>query len=220
MSAVVAGTKAKLDTLLPGRIGDNKAFTDSYVTDLIMAGFYEVADKCGVLNVTQDITLTQDTLLYDLSSSFITVEFVEFKSDGSDVDGHLRPVTLRDLDLMSRKWRDDRGTRPEYYSLLSTPGTQSYTGTSYGADIQIWRPMSSVDSEIITVTGLGIGTSSTNMPDDIQRLCLVPYALSHLKAVTSPQDAVKYYKMFEDGCDRVRGRYGHRYSESLNGGRP
>jgi len=219
MSAVVAGTLAKLDTLLPGRIGDNKAYTTSYVTDLIMAGFYEVADKCGVLNVTQDITLTQDTLLYDLSSSFITVEYVEFKSDGSNVDGHLKPVTLRDLDLMSRKWRDDRGTRPEFYSLLSTPGTQNLV-SSGGAQIQIRRPMSSVDSEIITVTGLGIGDTSTNMPDDIQRLALVPYVMSHLKAVAAPQEAVSYYKMFKDGCDRVRGRYGHRYEEALNGGRP
>ena len=219
MSAVVAGTLAKLDTLLPGRIGDNKAYTTSYVTDLIMAGFYEVADECGVLNVTQDISLTQDTLLYDLDSTFITVEYVEFKSDGSDVDGHLKPVTLRDIDLMSRKWRDDRGTRPEFYSLLSTPGTQNITTTG-GAQIQIWRPMSSVSAEIITVTGLGIGSSSTSMPDDIQRLCLVPYVMSHLKAVTAPQEAVKYYRMFEDGCDRVRGRYGHRYEESLNGGRP
>lgn len=211
MSAVVAGTKAKLQDLLPGRIGSNKAFTDSYVEDLIMAGFYDVVEKCDLLTVTDDITLANDTLWYDLDSSLIDISFVEFKSDGTNVDGHLTAATLSDLDRMSPNWRDDRGTRPEYYSLLSAPGVYS------GSQILVYRPPSSVTAEIITVTGIGIGTTTTRVPDDVQRLCLVPYVLAHLKA-TEPELAIKYYKMYQDGMDRVRGRFSHPYSERISRG--
>ena len=223
LAAVVAGTTEKLNALFPGRIGDNRAFSTAYVDDLIMAGFYEVCDKCGILNISEDITLVADTLLYDLSTSFITVESVEFKSDGTNVDGYLTPVTFTDLDVMSRKWRDDRGARPEYYSLLSAPGTPveetSYSNRS-GSKINIWRPLSSVSAQIITVQGLGIGTSTAATPADVQRLVLVPYVMAHLKAVTDPAMAAKYYRMFNEGCDRVGGRYAHAYNEALSGGRP
>ena len=216
MSAVVSGTQAKLEALLPNKIGDNKTFTDAYVQELIMAGFYDVAEKTGVLTVTQAITLVADTLLYDLDSTFIDVGSVEFKSDGTNVDGHLTAVTLSDLDRMSRKWRDDRGTRPEYYSLLSAPGIpETSTGTADGSQILVWRPMSAVTTEIITVTGIGIGNTTTALPQDVQRLALVPYCLSHLKAQSDPQAAIRFRHMYEEGWKKIRSRFGHRYSETF-----
>ena len=218
MSAVVTGTQAKLEALLPNKIGDNKTFTDAYVQDLIMAGFHDVAEKTGVLTVTQDITLVADTLLYDLDSTFIDVGSVEFKQDGTNVNGHLNAVTLSDLDRRSRKWRDDRGVRPEYYSLLSAPGIpETSTDTHDGSQILIWRPMSTVSAEVITVTGMGIGSTTTTLPQDIQRLALVPYVLSHLKAASDPQAAMRFRHMYEQGWKRIRTRFGNRYVETFVG---
>lgn len=216
MSAVVTGTQAKLEALLPNKIGDNKTFTDAYVQELIMAGFYDVAEKTGVLTVTQNISLTADTLLYDLDSSFIDVGSVEFVSDGTNTDGRLAAVTLSDLDRKSRKWRDDRGTRPEYYSLLSAPGVpETSTGAADGSQILVWRPMSSASAEIITVTGIGVGNTSTALPQDVQQLALVPYCLSHLKAQADPQAAVRFRHMYEEGWKKIRRRYASRYIETF-----
>ena len=216
MSAVVTGTQAKLEALLPNKIGDNKTFTDAYVQELIMAGFYDVAEKTGVLTVTQNISLTANTLLYDLDSTFIDVGSVEFKSDGTSTDGHLTAVTLSDLDRKSRKWRDDRGTRPEYSSLLSAPGIpETSTDAADGSQILVWRPMSSVSAEIITITGIGIGNTATSLPQDVQRLALVPYCLSHLKAQADPPAAVRFRHMYEEGWKRIRSRFGSRYSETF-----
>jgi len=216
MSAVVTGTQAKLEALLPNKIGDNKTFTDAYVQELIMAGFYDVAEKTGVLTVTQSISLTANALLYDLDSSFIDVGSVEFKSDGTNVDGALTAVTLSDLDRKSRKWRDDRGTRPEYYSLLSAPGIpETSTDARDGSQILVWRPMSTVDAEIITINGIGIGNTSTSLPQDVQRLALVPYCLSHLKAQSDPQAAVRFRHLYNSGWKKIRGRYASRYTETF-----
>ena len=218
MSAVVTGTQAKLEALLPNKIGDNKTFTEAYVQDLIMAGFHDVAEKTGLLTVTQNISLVADTLLYDLNSTFIDVGSVEFKQDGSNVNGRLNAVTLSDLDRRSRKWRDDRGVRPEYYSLLSAPGVpETSTGTADGSQILIWRPMTTVSAEIITVTGIGVGNTSTSLPQDVQRLALVPYVLSHLKAASDPQAAVRFRHMYEEGWKRIRTRFGSRYTETFAG---
>jgi len=217
MSAVVAGTKLKLQNLMPGMIGTNRTFSDSYVEDLIMAGFYEVIEKCDLLTVSQTISLGADTLTYDLSSKFIEVTSVEFLSDGTNVDGHLNAATHDDLDMMSCNWRDDRGTRPEHYVLLSAPGLmESESGVAADcAKIQIYRPMSAVTSEAVKVKGLGLGDSNTTVPEDVQRLCLVPYVMAHLKAVSDPQMAGGHMDRFLHGCDRVRGRFADRYTENV-----
>jgi len=218
VSAVVAGTKARLEKLLPGRIGDNKTFSTSYVESLILAGFYDVCERCNLLPSSEDVTLANDTLIYDLTEKFIEITSVEWVPGDTTRQGHLKAVTLSDLDKMSRKWRDDRGTRPEYYCLLSAPGIpETSTDAGDGSRIVIWRPLSTVDDDKIRVNGIISGTAATPVPDDVQRLCLVPYVLSHLKAVQNPQAASGYMAIFEQGCETVRGRFSHRYDEETHG---
>ena len=216
MSAVVAGTKLKLQNLMPGMIGTNRTYSDSYVEDLIMAGFNEVAEKCDLLTSKVVIDLVADTLIYDLNKSFIDVHSVDFLPQGGDPDGTLTAVTLDDLDRMSRKWRDDRGTRPEFYTLLSVPGIpETESGVSDdGSKILIYRPMATVDDDQVQVVGTTVGVSATLAPEDIQRFCLVPYVMAHLKAVSQPSVAHKHYARFLNGCDRVRGRYGVKLTET------
>ena len=209
MSAVVAGTKLKVQNLMPGMIGTNRTFSDSYVNDIIMAGFNEVAEKCGLITDSVDISLVAGQLEYDLDSSLIDVRSVDFGPNGGDIDGSLTAVTLDDLDRMSCKWRDDRGTRPEYYTLLGAPGVpETSTGAGDGSKILIYRAMSSVDDDYVKVTGIKIGASGSLVPDDIQRMCLVPYTLAHLKAVKDPRMAQDYYMRFLQGCERIADRYG------------
>ena len=220
MSAVVSGTKSKVQNLMPGMIGTNRTFTDSYVESVILAGWYSIAEKCGICHAVQYIDLTDNTAEYDLDHMFIDITSVEFRSDGSNIDGNLKAVTLDDLDRLSRKWRDDRGTRPEYYTLLSAPGIpESVADASDGSKILIHRPIASTSSEDIVVKGYAVGAAvssaaSTNVPEDVQRMCLVPYTMAHLKAVTDPGAAVKYMRMCQDGVDRIKGRFINRNAET------
>ncbi|HUV62946.1 MAG TPA: hypothetical protein VMW24_03555 [Sedimentisphaerales bacterium] len=219
MSAVVAGTKAKLQDLLPGRIGDNKAFSDSYVESLIMAGFNDVAERCELVRATETISMLDDTLVYDLDSSFINITSVAFLPDGGDEDGILTVATLDDLDRKSRKWRDDRGTRPEYYTLLSAPGIpETSTDAADGSQILVYRALSDATDAELRIYGVAVGGSTTNTSEDIQRMCLVPYTMAQLKAIADPRSAHGHYDKFLEGCEKVRARYGHKYTETIGRG--
>ena len=218
MSAVVTGTKAKLEKLLPDMIGDNKTYSSAFVEELIMAGFYDVCERIELLPASEDVTLEADTLEYDLTGKFIEITSVEWVPGDVNREGHLKAVTLGDLDKMSRKWRDSRGSEPEYYSLLSAPGMpETSTDAGDGSRILIWRPLSSVSDDKLRVTGFIAGTTTTTTPEDVQRLCITPYVMSHLMAVRDPAKAQHYFGKFEEGCERVRGRFGHKYDETTHG---
>lgn len=220
MSAVVSGTKAKVQNLMPNMIGTNRTFSDAYVESVILAGWYAIAEKCGICTASQEIDLTDNTAEYDLDSKFIDITSVELRTDGATVDGNLDAVTLDDLDRFSRKWRDDRGTRPEFYTLLSAPGIpESTTDASDGSKILIHRPISSVTDQDIVVKGFALGVSvsqaaATLVPEDVQRLCLVPYTLAILKAVSAPGEAIRFMRMAWDGADRIKGRFMDKHSET------
>jgi hypothetical protein len=217
MSAVVAGTKAKLQNLFPNRIGDNKAFSTSYVESLIMAGFYDACERCNLVEGTERVALVDDTLVYDLAEPFIEVLSVEL-FDGSSRVGHLTAVTLDDLDKMDRTWRNSRGAEPEYYTLLSAPGIpETSTDAADGSRIQVWRPMSTAGDYEVWVNGIQTGTSATHVPGDVQRLCLVPYVMAHLKAVAAPDMAAYYMGKYLEGCEKVRGRFSHKYDAKTHG---
>lgn len=217
MSAVVAGTKAKLQNLLPGRIGSNNAFSDSYVEELIMAGFHEAAEACSLVVGTESVALANDTLVYDLAEPFIEITQVEW-FDGSNRKGHLTCATLSDLDKMSRKWWDSTGAESEFYSLLSAPGIpETSTDAADGSRILVWRPVTDATDLSLLVTGFVCGTTTTPISEDVQRMCIVPYVLSHLNAVANPNMAAGYLAQFESGCDIVRGRFSHRYDEPTYG---
>ena len=199
MSAIQAGVLEKVQDLLPNQIGTNRAWATTSVERHIMNADRLVRERTGNLYHQQEIILTNGTSEYALDTEFIDIVSVEFAIDGSTYDWYLKPVTLDDLDKINITWRDDGGTRPEAYTLLSTPGLPS-------CKIQVWRPITTVSAQTILVTGYGIGTTTTDCPDDIQNKCHVPHVMAVLLAKKDPKGAASWYQMYLEGCDEVRRR--------------
>ena len=206
MSQVVSGVLEKLQDLLPNQIGDNRKWSTAVVTQHIMFADRLVRERTGNLYHQQEITLANDTAEYALDNEFIDIVSVEFATDGSTYDWFLKPATLDDLDKISLSWRDDGGTRPELYTLLGTPGIPS-------CKIQLYRPISTVGAQTILVTGLGIGTTTTTCPDDVQNKCHVPHVLAVLTAKRNPKEAATWFGKYLAGCDEVRRRTLSRHSK-------
>ena len=154
---------------------------------------------------SQTIPLVANTIEYALDSEFIDVFAVEFAADGSTYDYYLKPATLDDLDMISLSWRDDGGTRPDYYCLVGAPGTPTST-------ILIHRKMTSVDAQTIRVWGHRVGATTTTVPDDVQRAAHVPYVMAMLKAGEDPREAAMWYGRFINGCEEVSRRTVSRYA--------
>ena len=165
---------------------------------------------------SQAISLTNNTNEYRLDSKFVSVETVEFALDGSTYERQLEACTLDDLDAISATWRDDTGQEPSRYAILSTPGLQ-YVSTAQGARIVIHRMLAVASPSKIRVSGWGIGTAETSVPDDVQERVHVPYCLAVMRAEHDPKEAAWFYKQFVRGCDEVKGRFVMPYSD-LPGG--
>lgn len=207
MSAVVSGVKAKLSLRLPGQIGTNKQWSDTYVETLILAAAHAACERIGYLWVTQAISLVNDTHEYALNSNIVGIGTVKYAADGTNYDGHLSPSSLGKFDRFTSKWRQDRGTRPSYFALLSAPGTQNVASTGVSAKIIVYPALSSVGSAKIKVEGVGIGGTTTNVPDDVQERVHLPYVMSILRATQNPDEAAANYAKYLDGCDYVKGRF-------------
>lgn len=205
MPAIVSSVLTKVQDKLPNQIGDNKHWSTSFVQAIALAAAHAADERIGMTWVQDEISLTDDTAEYDLDSSLISVETVEFALDGSTYNQHLLPVLYSDLDQLSRTWRDDRGTLPEYYALLSTPGSQ-IVNTVYGAKIIIYRPLTTAGSATIRVGGWGIGTASTDVADSVMDQVHVPYVMAVLRAEHDVNEAGMWYQRFKDGCDRMKGK--------------
>jgi len=205
MSQVVSGVTQKLQDLLPGQIGANSRWTTADVERHIMMADRAVRERIGNLLHRQEISLVADTSEYTLDSEFIDIISVEYAADGSTYEYYLNPVTLDDLDKINIGWRADGGTRPEFYTVLSAPGYPV-------AKLLIYRPLSSVDSQTLRVTGYGIGASTTDCPDDVQSKCHVPYVMSILMAHQDPRAAAEWHGQYLGGCDEVRRRFRNRFS--------
>ena len=206
MSQVVSGVLEKLKDLLPNQIGTNRRWSDASVERHIMFADRLVRERTGNLYHQQVISLVEDNHAYSLDDEFIDIISVEYSSDGSTYDWYLRPITLDDLDKISLSWRSELGTRPEYYTLLGAPGTHT-------TDMRIHRGMVATASQTIRVTGLGVGTSTTDCPDDVQGKCHVPHVMAALLAKQSPQEAAVWFGKYQNGCDEVRRRTISRYSQ-------
>lgn len=214
MSAVVSGVKAKLDLRLPGQIGTNKQWSDSYIESLCLAAAHAACERIGYQWVSEEISLVDDTHEYAVASKFIEIVTVEFALDGSNYEQHLTPATLQELDAISRRWRLDRGQRPERYVLISAPGHQpSAVGGSNGSRIIVYRPLSTAGSSTIRLSGWGIGTASSNVPGDVQERVHVPYVMAVLKAPQDPGLAMRNYRKFVIECDKLRGRFQQPYAD-------
>lgn len=207
MSAVVSGVKAKLALRLPGQIGTNRQWSDTYIETLILAAAHAAAERIGYLWTSQVISLANDTHEYALNSTFVAVQTVKYSADGTNYYDHLSPSTFERFDRLAYKWRDDRGTQPRYYTLLSAPGLQEVSTSGMSAKISIYPALASASPAKIKVEGPGIGTASTNVPDDVQEIVHIPYVMSILRSVQNPEEAAVQYAKFLDGCDIVRGRF-------------
>lgn len=207
MSAVVSGVKAKLALRLPGQIGTNKQWSDAYVENLILASAHAACERIGYLWVSQTISLANDTHEYALNSTFVGVLTVKYAADGTNYDDHLSPSTMQRFDRITHLWRQDRSAQPTYYTLLCAPGTQNVSTTGVSSKISIYPAMSSVGSAKIKVEGIGIGGTTTNVPDDVQERIHVPYVMSILRSVQNPDTAASYYAEFLKNCDAVKGRF-------------
>ena len=213
MSQVVTGVTAKLQTLLPGQVGVR--WPSATVSVLAMAADAAFKQRVAQYVITQEISLQADTLVYDLDSDFIRITSVEFSSDGTNYDYYLKAATLEDLDKINLSWRDDRGTEPEFYYLLSCPGIYADSGgPDNGSQIHIYRPLSSVDSETIKVIGIGLGATTDYVDDATQDECHVNYCLSLMTAHEDVAMAQEYMNEFERGCQRARARYQNPYAET------
>jgi len=198
-SAVQAGVLAKIQDLLPNQIGTNRRWAQADVERHIMYADGLIRERIGNLYHQQEITLLADTREYSLDSEFIDIVSVEYASDGSTYDWYLNPVTLDDLDKVNVGWRDDGGSRPEFYTLLGAPGVPT-------SKIQVWRPMSTVTGETIRVTGLGIGATTTTCSEDIQNKCHLPHVMAVLLAKSDPQAAAQWFAKYLEGVDVARRR--------------
>jgi len=206
MSAVVAGVKAKLALKLPGQIGTNRQWSDTYIETLCLAAAHAAAERIGYQWVTQTINLVNDQHEYALGSTFVDVKTVLYSRDGTTFDDWISPVSMQKLDRSWHRWRQDRGT-PGYYVLLSAPGLQDVSTQGISAKIMIYPADSSVGSSKIKVSGVGIATATSNVPDGVQERVHVPYVMAILRAVQDPGEAKMWYEKYLYEADKMRGRF-------------
>lgn len=205
MSQVQAGVLSRLEDLLPNQIGSNRRWSQTAVERHIMLADRVVREAIENRYHQQEISLVAGTDTYDLDSEFIDVTSVEYASDGSTYDYYLRPATMNDLDRINLGWRSDGGVRPEFYDLLGAPGTPD-------SRILVYRSLSSVDAQTIRVTGIGIGGTTDDCPDDVQERCHVPFVMSVLLAKDDLGKAAKWLGRYREGVEYVRRRMRSRYS--------
>jgi len=218
MSSVVIGVKLQLQDLLPGQIGTNKQWSDTFIEGVIMLADAAARERCQTYTHTQEISLVADQHNYDLDSELIAITAVEFSSDGTNYDDHLDPTTTDDLYKCHGKWRASRSTRPEEYALLGTPGVpETSTGASDGSKITIYPAHSAPTVEKIKITGTGLGTSTTTVPIDVQSKIYVPYVLAFLFGPKSPKTARRHFKSFVAGTEIVKSRFIDPYTEESTG---
>jgi hypothetical protein len=203
---------AKLQKRLPNQIGTNRQWTTTYISSLTLAAAHAAEERIGMTWVSSAISLTNGANEYAVPTTFIEVVSVEFSLDGTTYTRHLDACTLDDLDGLSMTWRDDTGSEPTRYALLSTPGTQG-VASPQGARIIIHRKLATAGSAKIRLNGWGIGTAATTVPDDVQERVLVPYIMAILRAEHDVREAKWHYDKFISACDEIKGRFIAPYAE-------
>lgn len=219
MSTINTGVLEKLRAALPNQIGANARWTESTVKAIIIAADRATRDKCEVHYATAEITLTNDTVSYDVPPNFITINKVEFSLDGTNYDWFVRNKSLTDLDRVSHTWRNDNGARPDFYGLLSAIGVQDNgNGGSVPSQILLYPHLLTAGSAKIRLTGVMVPAVGAHlvakMPEDVQSKCHVPYVLSVLYAVSAPKRSAEYYQKFLQGCESVMSRFRSQYKDN------
>ena len=222
MSNVYTGVLEKVQAQMPNQIGLNGRWTPTTITSLILAADRATRDLCEVNYGSVEVSLTDDTIEYAVSSSFISINKVEFSLDGTNYDWILKSASMSDLDQASCSWRTDRSTRPDFFTLLSAPGVQTggtvaVPSTIVPSQIILYPALLAAGSAKIKITGVvtpeGINFLAAQAPNDVQTKCHVPYVLSMLYAVESPEKAAAEYEKFKLGCQTVRNRFRSQYKD-------
>ncbi len=213
MSNVITGTKAKVKARVPDQIGLNARWTEAFIESLIIAADRATRDLCEIQRQESVLSLSNDELSYDVPSFFISIDKVEFSLDGTNYDWLLQSRGMTDLDAISHSWRNDRSTRPDFYTLLSAPGVQKDSGSDSPSKILLYPTLEAAGSAKIRLTGVAVPPLNLNtynsvvIPDDVQSKCLVPYVMSVLYATSSPELSLQEYKKFKSGCEALRNRF-------------
>jgi hypothetical protein len=90
---------------------------------------------------------------------------------------------------------------------LSVPGLQNVSTTGVDAKVIIYPASSSVGSSKIKVSGIGIGSATSNVPDGVQDRVHVPYVMAILRAVQDAGEASMWYDKYLYECDKIKGRF-------------
>ena len=221
MSNVLAGMIEKVKAKLPDQIGLNARWTDDLLKAIIIAADRATRDLCEVHRLTTEITLTDDTISYDVPTNYISIDKVEFSLDGTNYDWLLQSRSTFDLDAISHTWRTDRSTRPDFYTMLSAVGVQGNGTDETPSQILLYPALTTAGSAKIRVTGVAVplvnqytsAIQTAVMPEDVQSRCLVPYVLSVLFATSSPERSAGEYQKFKSGCEEVRNRFRSQFSD-------
>ena len=126
MSAIQAGTLAKIQDLVPNRIGSGLTWETAHVQNLIMLAARAAWEQLGMNHGSERISLVAGQHEYTLDQKFISVDRVEFSTVGGqdpDYDGYLHPASLNVFDDLCPSWRELGAVRPELYTLVGTPGS-------------------------------------------------------------------------------------------------
>jgi len=211
--SLVDEVRAKIRRLAPD---STTRWTDAQLNEQIHLADCLIREEGQTTWQTIDISLLDEGMYYTLPSNIIAIGSVEFSLDGVTFDdGVLEPTTYRILDDLSRTWRDDRGTQPYHYILLSAPGIYSVS------KIMIWRPMADATAEAIRINCLACyprndaAFQAVSVPQVIQEEVYVPLVMAQLHAAIDQSVFQLYWNDYRSGMNRVRSRYGHRYAEGL-----
>lgn len=203
--SVASETISRVRAILPD---SESRFSDALLTQYATMADSLVRERTGMTMTYYDISLTPRTIYYGLPSDVIQIKGVLYSGDGTTFDdGTLNPVSFRDLDEVARFWKDETGSRPEYFGVLGTPGTP-------GCYLFIWRPV--VDTgKAIRVNYLG--TSSSDMESRYIDLAVLPYVMSLIYAQDDFRLFNYWFGKYQDGVEKISREFSGRLGESTGG---
>lgn len=186
-------------------------WSDSEIQTMIHIADLAVREEAEVEYASYEIDLVNGAYYYTLPNDVTDVRSVEFSRDGLVYDGgFLECVTLEEMDDISLTWQTDTGSFPSVFSLMSVPGTKSYSR------ILIWRPIPTTSGQKVRVNYVKCrpteaSLSGLTMPDEIQEKVYVPYVLSLMEQTKEGAGmAAEYMAEYKRNLGRVKARYGHR----------
>jgi hypothetical protein len=213
MPALVSGVTSMVRTLAPGH---DDRWSDARIENTIHLADLAICEAAEVVWASYEIDLNDGAMYYALPDEVVAVRTVEYSYDGINYEAVLTPISLDDLDRISTTWQDDSGVGPQYYVLLSAPGTPGYS------QILLWRPVASTSGEKIRINYVkcrpdASDLSGVEMPNDIMETVYLPYVLAVLFSEEDPALSEGYMAEFNRGLWRLATRYNHRTLERTEG---